>query len=168
MKKLKRLAILGAILALIFGGFDLFAGAREQSAAQAWATATESMEALTARYPKTPTNAAGLALEARARALGIRLAPREVGPDRQPAEAERKTLEAVQPALAAFVTAQQPRADDRLAELPAEVAQFLSAHAAEIAALAATVVAGPPLAWETDMGRLLSAPPRPGSFRLPC
>jgi hypothetical protein len=166
-------------LALLVGAvgvlLSLWATHKTKAAERGWAESFESMQAFATRYPSTTTNTAALELAVLSASLGISLdTPSIEGTSQERIQAARARVRLardegsrVMP-LVAFLGAEAGKADDGKIDIPpAPVAEFLSRHAGEIAAIEAHVLEKDSISWACDIHKGGDSPlPSLGGHRL--
>jgi hypothetical protein len=133
---------------------SMLATRQEQAADRGWTELGLSMDGFAARFPKQDASPAALEIEASAANMGIPMAPTGAPGRPQPSPAASKAFDALP--LATFVDAQMERGDSAVDVPPVELTRFLTAHAADIAAIQAASTRQ--VTWEQDVQRLFSAP----------
>jgi len=141
------LAVQAAVLLTCVVGGNAVAAFRERQAERAWSAAGQPLGALARRYPKTPTNAAGLELARLAAGLGI-----EAGSRSDPRDLRGQGAHAsVVGPLFAYVRRETTRAEGLPDAPPLEVRAWLAVTADPRRAIEAHLVGGGPIVWDTDI-----------------
>jgi hypothetical protein len=128
-------------------GGNLVASWREGQVEQAWAAMGQPLQALPGKYPKAPTNAAGVETSRLAGALGIAVGrdPDQAGLRGEPFHGH------VRAAMSAYVFRETSRTVGPAAAPPLEVKAWLAMSRPRLDALEQQLRTGGPIVWETDI-----------------
>lgn len=154
--------VLLAVAAVV--AVSLWAPQKKRAADRGWAESFEPMQALVDRHPTAPDNPAAQELAALSARLGISMdRPTVEGtPDDRAQEARARLrqdeVNRLIP-LVAFLGTEGAKADDETLDAPpAQVAEFLSRHRAEIEAIEAHILKNDSISWASDIQKGLDSP----------
>ena len=157
--------LLAAGAALVwFAGSTAWSAWRERQALGAWSALGVPLPDAAAPLPKKETNAAARALEKVALPLGIDLRTRAEAqaaePETPPSDKELSKTDwgRARGLLTKWATEQAERPEANVQAPPAEVAAWITGHAAELDTIENALVGGPAPEWAEDQSLLFAAP----------
>jgi hypothetical protein len=141
------LLVQASLLLIWLVGGNLAAMWRERQVEQAWSGMGQSLQALPGRYPKGPTNTAGVEIARLAGALGI-----AVGGDSAKTGIRGQTSHGqIRVAMSDYVFRETKRSVGPTAAPPLEVRAWLAMSGPRLDALDQELRSGGPIVWETDI-----------------
>ena len=148
MKRTIIVVVLGAVLfgLVLSGMWTLVNAGAKRTMRREWAHGLGSVEDVPKRHPPQTQNADATRLIALASPLGIELTP-----------AAKRTPDPVLTKISGYVRQEQGKATRDIAPPPAEVAQYLAAHAAELDAVR-DHLARANVSWPFDLSKRQDAP----------
>jgi hypothetical protein len=160
------LAVLCGLALLWLVGGNAFAKQRARRTERAWVESFGTLPNLLKRYPRTATNDTARRLEILARPLGLDLTPEthdaltaEAVSSTKPPERE---VDRLRYTASVYLTSQRlEKPEAAIDPPPPEVKAFFTAHANDVRALEAELLASPPPRWDFDPASLPGKQPIP-------
>jgi hypothetical protein len=160
---LRALALVVLLMTLWLGVGALVADHEADRVRRAWAERVLPMDEFARQYPRAPANAAALAIESRAQALGIDLRASFPSPS---TGGQPGALDSLPDSLLLeYISSQLSRADDAGIEHPPELAAFLERYASPLESLETEILGGPEPVWAKEPPTILSEHPIPWHLR---
>lgn len=148
-------AFVAAAWILMWAGAGLMNRAYTSTAGHEWPLDLGLIESVPARYPPTEMSPAALRVVQAAAACQIEMAPRHLqSPPTPPVDALAMTRRSI----TEYVRAQIERSDATIDRPPADVAEFLTAHAGDLGRVRSILVSPEPLIWPSNLQAGAEAP----------
>jgi hypothetical protein len=149
----KWLVIVGAILIgtwlILWIGAGVMSRLYTTDTERAWPLRLGTLAEARKRYPAAPASASAYTLSEQAAKLGVNISPRN---QPEPPDLTPQSDMQLRRALGDYVTAQIQKTSAAIDAPPQPVADYLAAHAGDLASIRSLLLGGEEVAWSVDFG----------------